>query len=547
MLYFAPEVVGKTRSKTPEGFLICYGVPFARIGQMIYTKRDLPAYEARDDGTIQVFRFKDELFRPETIASFEGKPTTDDHPPGGDMMNPDTYRKYATGHMQNVRPGEGEFADCLLADLIVMDAECIKSIEEDDKVQVSAGYDAKYRKTGVGTYEQYDIIGNHNAFVFAGRCGPRCAVGDSEAVIVNDKAPCACDGACSCKKGKKMARPNLKEALKTTVASLAELQKTFDEAANTEVEGGSHVHIHMPEGKDDVPGVGDKRIRDKRSKDGEPVGDPLDNNEGISKIIQMLDSLNGRMNTMEDALYDVTEDARIAAVRDKRFKDAGETEEEKKAREEKEAKDRKAARDARMARDNKSGGTENPLGSSDKRGKDGMEGEETMTAEDKAARDKRMRDGDATEEEMKKEKADEKTTDAARNSSGLKTEFEQVVALAAIIAPGLSVPTFDALNHVATTAKSMCNFRRAALKNALSREDTKLAIAGVVDSVATLDSWPCASVRLGFNAAAELIKQRNNAKTRILSGTIATTDTSNAGKGYKTPAEINALNKARWG
>ena len=526
MEYFAPESVGKTRSKTPEGFLICHNVPVGRIGEMLYSPKELRKYEPAEDGMIHVYRYREQLFRPETLASFEGKPTTDDHPPGGDMMDPKTFRKYATGHGQNIRAGTEEFPDCIVADLLVMDEEAIRAIEEDDKVQISVGYDARYVKVGPGRYEQHDIVGNHFAFVFAGRCGPRCAVGDT--------APCLCEGACNCQKGKKMPKPNIKDALKSTAASLAALQQTLDEAPNVENEGGTHVHLHMAGGgTDDIPA-----LKDKRSKD----GNPPDNNEGKDKITQMLDSLMGRMNTIEDALYDMSEDSRIGVMRDKRFKDAGETEEEMKARKEREAKDRKAARDRRAKDNTPEGGTENPL-ANDKRNKDGeMTEEEKKKAEE--AKDRRMRDGEATEEELKK--LEGKTTDAAHNSASLEAEFTRVLEQVAILSPGLSTPTFDAMNHVATTAKSLCNMRRNSLRNALQREDTKIAISGIVDSVKTLDAMPCAAVRAAFAGAFEIVRQKNNSTAGNALSRVVQLDPG-TGKGVRTAKQINEENARKWG
>jgi hypothetical protein len=91
-------------------------------------------------------------------------PLTDDHPPGY-MMSPKVFRQHAVGHMQNIRPGASEgMPDCLLADLFVSDQDMIAKVLA-GKVQVSAGYDAQYRKISPGVYEQYKIVGNHNAFV----------------------------------------------------------------------------------------------------------------------------------------------------------------------------------------------------------------------------------------------------------------------------------------------------------------------------------------------------------------------------------------------
>ena len=67
-------------TKTPEGFLICHNVPIARTGWYEYLESEL-----KDNGspteTIQVYRGPNEVFSSAAIASFEGKPVTDEHPP----------------------------------------------------------------------------------------------------------------------------------------------------------------------------------------------------------------------------------------------------------------------------------------------------------------------------------------------------------------------------------------------------------------------------------------------------------------------------------
>jgi hypothetical protein len=282
----------------------------------------------------------------------------------------------------------------------------------------------------------------------------------------------------------------------------------------------------MPGGEGDpIPGVGDKRTKDD------------DNNEAATRITQMLDSVMGRLSTMEDVLADMTEDTRIKDARDKRFKDSGETEEQRKKREQEE----KSAKDARRAKDAKS--------------KDDMETEQKKLDEAKAKdekgqggyedpinKDKRMRDGDMTEEEAKEA---EKTKDASTVSAPLESDFQKTLELIAILAPGTHLPTFDSAAHIATTARSLCNLRRSALKNAMQREDTLKVIQPLVDSVKTLDSLPCAAVRVAFFGAAEAIRQKNNsAMGNVFSRVVA--GPSSETKGVKSPAQINAENKQRW-
>ncbi|RYE53156.1 MAG: DUF2213 domain-containing protein, partial [Sphingobacteriales bacterium] len=67
--------------------------------------RPLSSIEAGLDAIVRVERTGDEVFRAETIASFEAKPITLDHPV--DFVTPKTWKTLAVGTAQNVRRGTG--------------------------------------------------------------------------------------------------------------------------------------------------------------------------------------------------------------------------------------------------------------------------------------------------------------------------------------------------------------------------------------------------------------------------------------------------------
>lgn len=161
-------------TKTPEGFLICHNVPVARTGWQNYMPREIGE---SGSGLIKVFRSEEEVFSPATIASFEGKAVTDDHPPVG--VDPSNYAAYLKGAVQSVRRGSGDLIDCLVADLVIHDAVLISEIET-GKREVSCGYDCAYKANSDGTYKQTHIIGNHIAIVKNGRAGHKIAIQDSE-------------------------------------------------------------------------------------------------------------------------------------------------------------------------------------------------------------------------------------------------------------------------------------------------------------------------------------------------------------------------------
>jgi len=166
--------ISEHMTKTPEGFLICHSVPIARVGAQEYLPRELGLSGSEP---ITVLRAEEDVFSPGTIASFEGKPVTDDHPPI--FLDPTNYSSYMRGVVQNVRRGSGELSDYIVADMIIHDARVIAEIEG-GKREISCGYDCTYVDNGDGTYRQVDMIGNHVAIVDTGRAGPSVAIQDSK-------------------------------------------------------------------------------------------------------------------------------------------------------------------------------------------------------------------------------------------------------------------------------------------------------------------------------------------------------------------------------
>ena len=174
--FYTTEDLGQKRSTTPDGFLVCHDVPIARTGQQLYSDQEIPI-EGGPDGLVRIDRAPDEVFRPETIASFEGKPVTVEHP--NEFVTPENWQQLAVGIVQNVRRGSGSEDDLLIADLVITDAAAIKYVNE-KLPEVSAGYEAAYEQTEPGRGVQRGIVGNHVALVERGRAGPRCAIKDEE-------------------------------------------------------------------------------------------------------------------------------------------------------------------------------------------------------------------------------------------------------------------------------------------------------------------------------------------------------------------------------
>jgi hypothetical protein len=128
-----------------------------------------------------------DVFAPNTVASFEGKPVTLDHPE--EFVTPESWRELSRGVAQNLRRGEGKSSDLLLADLLITDKEAIAAVRNGLR-EISCGYDADYEETAPGVGRQINIIGNHVALVDRGRCGPRCKITDTtEKTMKKTKKP----------------------------------------------------------------------------------------------------------------------------------------------------------------------------------------------------------------------------------------------------------------------------------------------------------------------------------------------------------------------
>lgn len=174
MITYYGTVISPHQIETGEGFLICRNVPIARTGEQDYMADEVGR---SGGGIVKVLRPEEEVFSPAAIASFEGKPLTNDHPPV--QLTPENVSGYRVGHVQNVRRGSGEWTDYLVADLHIQDADAISAVQG-GKRQISCGYECEYVDNGDGTLTQKGIRGNHVALVTEGRAGARAAIMDSK-------------------------------------------------------------------------------------------------------------------------------------------------------------------------------------------------------------------------------------------------------------------------------------------------------------------------------------------------------------------------------
>lgn len=288
------EQIGARQSVTPEGFLLCEEVPIARVGAQDYAYFELPELEAKD-GVIVAERTADVLFSPETLASFEGKPITIDHPP--DFVTPANYMSVARGTVRNVRRGDGEQSNLMLADLLITDAEAIRRVQSKDLTQVSNGYDADYEQIAPGRARQATIVGNHVALVKNARCGPVCSIGDSRSNLLPTGDP----NMAKKKPVQSTLLEKLRKAFMTRDSDTFEQvasEMTGDEGNDEPGNGQPQIHIHMPGAADPKAGV--TSTGDEGGGGAGGADDPLQQILAAVKAVDAkVDQVAARVTTLE--------------------------------------------------------------------------------------------------------------------------------------------------------------------------------------------------------------------------------------------------------
>ena len=179
MKFLITERLSEHRSKTPEGYLICLDAILARTGKQTYRKNEIFA-DSNDDSEIEVDRTEDEVFSPATLASFENKPITVEHP--DEDVNVHNYKEYAVGFVRDVRKGSIDGKPVMLGNLVITDEETIKEIENGEHTDLSCGYDCDIEDEEHPC--QKNIRGNHVALCEQGRAGIARIV---DSVKVNDR------------------------------------------------------------------------------------------------------------------------------------------------------------------------------------------------------------------------------------------------------------------------------------------------------------------------------------------------------------------------
>lgn len=149
--------------QTPEGFLRIDG-RISRVGCQSYQNAD---------GTEHVeYRPPEEVFDPESIASFKLLPLTNTHPT--QLLDDVSAKRHAVGAVGEDIRQDGDF---LRTPMLLHDRDAISAARA-GRSQLSAGYSCELDWTpGVYNGQKYDAVqrsirGNHVAIVDAARAGP---------------------------------------------------------------------------------------------------------------------------------------------------------------------------------------------------------------------------------------------------------------------------------------------------------------------------------------------------------------------------------------
>ena len=167
MKILASVKLSEHKYKTPEGYLVCQDAILARTGKQTYMKSELYPDCADDHSEIEIDRKAEQVFAPNTLASFEDKPITLDHP--SENVNPENYNELSVGHARNIRKATVDGQEVMIGDLIFTSQEAIDAIENGEMLDLSCGYDCDI--TEGDNPEQINIRGNHIALCEEGRAG----------------------------------------------------------------------------------------------------------------------------------------------------------------------------------------------------------------------------------------------------------------------------------------------------------------------------------------------------------------------------------------
>lgn len=166
MKFLIAERISANKYKTPEGYLVCVDSVLARTGKQTYRKNEI-FVDCNDDTEIEVDRKPEEVFSEATLASFENKPITIEHP--DEDVNTGNFKTLAVGFVRDIHRGKDNGQDVMLGTLVITDEEAISAVESGELLDLSCGYDCDIEDSA--NPQQKNIRGNHVALCENGRAG----------------------------------------------------------------------------------------------------------------------------------------------------------------------------------------------------------------------------------------------------------------------------------------------------------------------------------------------------------------------------------------
>ena len=300
----------------PDGSLVVEDCPIARTGFQTYACKDLPQQRAKDLGLdmsnpsaeIDLYRPPEEVFAPEFIASLEGRPITDGHPPG--FVTPENFREYALGHIQNVRKGDEAMEDGewpLLADLVISGEPLVSKVRNRQAKEISLGYDYGIRRDGPRIV-QCAMAGNHNAIVPSGRAGDLVSIGDQAVAAQVSQTSAAAPAATRATNVNAVSTKKERKPVKNNILHLLGLGLRA-KAADAETDPEELAQAALDVGEFQKPTAEDKKARDrKRSRDAEePEEELIAEDEADIEVTRTQDrKVRDRKKTHDNADIEVT-------------------------------------------------------------------------------------------------------------------------------------------------------------------------------------------------------------------------------------------------
>jgi uncharacterized protein len=175
VINFVDRMTVSGTRKREDGYLVV-DARVARIGVQRYLGSEVGKPELP---FVDVYRPPEEVFNPESMASFAHRPVTNDHP--SVSVTSENWKKYAVGQTADEIRRDGDY---LRVPLMVSDEASIADIES-GKRELSAGYgcELEFVKGVTPEGQTYDAVqrnirDNHVAIVKAGRAGKECRIGD---------------------------------------------------------------------------------------------------------------------------------------------------------------------------------------------------------------------------------------------------------------------------------------------------------------------------------------------------------------------------------